>query len=400
MFTPLRSATSVVAFSVLLGACKSGTESRPPGPPAALAPASDTVRPGFANVTLADPLVVRVTDADGKGVPGTAVAWSVASGSGTLASRQTLTDEGGRARNQWTLGVRAGDQHATAFVVTTAGERFVDFRANVAPGATASILVSPTGAFLAVNESRQFVATRVDTYGNSISDRPVTWSSSAPAVATVDAQSGMVTARAAGSAEIRATSESRVGVTTVNVGSGGSGVDTFDSGSLSAYQQFADVAATWTASGGVLTASGLAQQSHFVRSDVRFRDGFVEAEMDRADEGGLVLRFRDNGNLYLLAIRDNGSLLGGRTVEIFRRVGGQFSLLAPGRFAQWPRGQVRTVRFEAVGTSLRAYVDGVLVNEATDGALMEGGIGMRYHDVPEAAGTDVARYLTLRWNGS
>jgi hypothetical protein len=57
------------------------------------------------------------------------------------------------------------------------------------------------------------------------------------------------------------------------------------------------------------------------------------------------------------------------------------------------------VRFEAVGTELRAYVDGVLVITATrDAVSRAGAVGMQYHEVPEDTRSDLARYLSLSWD--
>lgn len=399
----------VVRFSVLslaaaglLGACESGTDPEPPGPAFNLLAVSDTTPDGFVGQALADSLTVRVVDANGKGVPSATVIWQTGLGSGVLSTAQSLTDANGRARAAWTLGTQAGQQRAYASTVTTEGTRTVGFVVPAAPGATSAVTLSPNGAFLVVGETRQFVATRVDTYGNSITDRPVAWTSTNPAVATVNAQTGMVTAVAAGTTEIRATTEGKSASASVTVGGGGggSGSDTFDSGSLDAYTQFADAPASWSIANGVLTVAGVGQQSHMIRTGVQFTDGWVEAEMDHSDEGGLALRFRDQGNLYLLTIHDNGSLLSQRTLEIFKRVNGQFTTLAYGTPVNWPRGQVRTVRFEAVGSSLRAYVNGVLIHQVTDSSLTQaGGVGMRFHDMAETSTTDVARYLTFRWAG-
>jgi hypothetical protein len=42
-----------------------------------------------------------------------------------------------------------------------------------------------------------------------------------------------------------------------------------------------------------MTASGPGKQSQLIRDDASIRDGYVQAEMDRADEGGLVIRLAD-----------------------------------------------------------------------------------------------------------
>jgi len=74
----------------------------------------------------------------------------------------------------------------------------------VAP--VASVTLSPASANLAVGAAQQLAATLQDAAGNTLTGRTVTWASSAPAVATVNA-GGLVTAVSAGSATITATSE-------------------------------------------------------------------------------------------------------------------------------------------------------------------------------------------------
>jgi uncharacterized protein YjdB len=82
--------------------------------------------------------------------------------------------------------------------------------------AVASVVVQPAADTLSVGGSRQFAATPKDSAGNTLTDRAVTWSSGNAAVATVSA-SGLVTAVAAGSATIAATSETKAGTAAVTV---------------------------------------------------------------------------------------------------------------------------------------------------------------------------------------
>ena len=65
---------------------------------------------------LADPLVVRLVDDAGDGVPGRAVAWVVATGEGTAAPPSSDTDAGGFASTSWTLGPESGLQTLNAVV--------------------------------------------------------------------------------------------------------------------------------------------------------------------------------------------------------------------------------------------------------------------------------------------
>ena len=80
----------------------------------------------------------------------------------------------------------------------------------------ASVLVSPPAATLRVATSVQLSATPLDSAGNPLTGRVVTWSSSAPGVATVNS-SGLVTAVGLGLAAISATSETKSGATAITV---------------------------------------------------------------------------------------------------------------------------------------------------------------------------------------
>src|SRR3989442_4454499 len=85
-----------------------------------------------------------------------------------------------------------------------------------ATSAVASVTVSPASASLAVAATQQLSATLKDAIGTILTDRAVTWTSSNPAAATVSA-SGLVTALAAGSATISATSEGVQGTAMASV---------------------------------------------------------------------------------------------------------------------------------------------------------------------------------------
>jgi len=53
---------------------------------------------------LPDPLVVRLVDRDGNGVPGRPVSWVVGAGDGQVDSPNSPTDDQGEAQVHWTLG--------------------------------------------------------------------------------------------------------------------------------------------------------------------------------------------------------------------------------------------------------------------------------------------------------
>lgn len=80
----------------------------------------------------------------------------------------------------------------------------------------ASVTVTPAGLTLAPGEEAQLSATVKGSSGNVLSEQPVTWSSSNPAVATVSPQ-GAVRALGVGSASITATAEFKSGSASITV---------------------------------------------------------------------------------------------------------------------------------------------------------------------------------------
>jgi len=80
----------------------------------------------------------------------------------------------------------------------------------------AAVVVSPATAALPVGGTVQLTVTLNDANDNTLTGRPVAWSTSAPTVATVS-RSGLVTGKAAGSATITATSEGKTGSAAVTV---------------------------------------------------------------------------------------------------------------------------------------------------------------------------------------
>ena len=101
--------------------------------------------------------------------------------------------------------------------VTGTTTHFSGYAISQIQAPVASVVLSPAGAFnLALNSTQQLAATPKDAAGNALSNRVVTWSSSATGIATVSS-TGLVTAVAVGSATISATSEGVSGQVLVTV---------------------------------------------------------------------------------------------------------------------------------------------------------------------------------------
>ena len=79
---------------------------------------------GRSGRTLSDPLVVRLVDESGEGLPDRTVQWVPHSGSGTIDPVSDMTDAEGFATAEWTLGPGAGLQRVDAQVPGTGSVTF------------------------------------------------------------------------------------------------------------------------------------------------------------------------------------------------------------------------------------------------------------------------------------
>ena len=107
-----------------------------------------------------------------------------------------------------------GSTNVTATVDGRSASALVTVTAPVVPVAT--VTLSQPSANLAVDATLQLTATPRDAHGNALTGRNISWSTTAGAVATVSGL-GLVTAVGMGSAVISATSEGRLGTTTITV---------------------------------------------------------------------------------------------------------------------------------------------------------------------------------------
>ena len=93
---------------------------------------NQTGRPG---AQLSRPLVVRLVDAAGNGVPNRAVSWVVGVGAGTIDAPNTTTSDQGEASTNWTLG-GAGDNTVNAVVSGVGVVTFTAFASGGGGGGT------------------------------------------------------------------------------------------------------------------------------------------------------------------------------------------------------------------------------------------------------------------------
>jgi uncharacterized protein YjdB len=156
--------------------------------------AGETIRETIsANDADMDALVIRVVDNPGF-VSIQDFAQLVGRATATLVIAPTAADVG-----SFTVTLRVEDTDG-ASDSETCGITVIS--------AVHSVTVTPESATIAVDETVQLSAVTLDSGGDTLTGRAVSWTSSPTSVATVDA-SGLVTGVASGSATITATSCSR-----------------------------------------------------------------------------------------------------------------------------------------------------------------------------------------------
>lgn len=79
---------------------------------------------GSPGTPLAQPLIVRLTDASGAGIADRTVVWTPSPGSGTVSPSTGMTDAEGFASAEWTLGTAEGVQRVSAQVPDIGGVTF------------------------------------------------------------------------------------------------------------------------------------------------------------------------------------------------------------------------------------------------------------------------------------
>jgi uncharacterized protein YjdB len=163
----------------------------------ALTPASGTL---FVGRTMT--LAAETKDAAGNALAGRAVTW--ASSADSIARIDA---------NGVVTGVAVG----TATITATSEGKSASATLAVQLVPVASVLVTPATANLRGGDTLRLSAVTRDSAGAALTGRQLRWSSSAPAIATVDSLSGLVRAAGAGSATITATSEGKSGAAALTI---------------------------------------------------------------------------------------------------------------------------------------------------------------------------------------
>jgi Bacterial Ig-like domain (group 1)./Peptidase M30. len=135
------------------------------GPPASIVLVSGNAQSSpEVGSKLGQPLTIKVSDSQGRTLPGIAVAWNTSSG--TLSASSSVTDASGVAAVEWTLGQNVGTQTATA---TVTGLNPVTFTTIAIAGPLTQIILSrDTIRLLGIGDSFRLTARAADRFGNTV----------------------------------------------------------------------------------------------------------------------------------------------------------------------------------------------------------------------------------------
>ena len=146
-------------------------------------------------------LIGEVRDQNGVAMPGYPVTWSSATTSVAVVS---------------SAGVVTGVSPGTSVIRATSGALTLTTTVTVNAVAVNRVTVTPSTGQLVMGNTFTLSATALDAQGNTLPGRVITWTSSAPQVATVS-PTGVVLAVSVGSVVITATSEGKSGGALLNV---------------------------------------------------------------------------------------------------------------------------------------------------------------------------------------
>jgi hypothetical protein len=189
----LCSLVSAVATWTLLGAGCGGDRATAPPPVARVVVTAPATLLQFGEAVT---VTAAVLGADGRPLTGRAVQWSSSQEALATVSATGVVTAGA---------VRGGTPEPVTITASSEGVAGT-VALSVAPVPAAAVALTPGALTLSPGQTQAVAALLRDATGGTLSGRTITWSSSAPAVATVSAQ-GVVTGVAAGTAFIAARSD-------------------------------------------------------------------------------------------------------------------------------------------------------------------------------------------------
>jgi uncharacterized protein YjdB len=168
--------------------------------------ASVTVTPTSATLAIGSTVQLQVSAFDANNNPLTGRVVTSSSANAGIASVNSAGLVTAVSAGTTQITVTSEGKSATATITV----------ATAAPAPVATVTVSPASSSVETGATAQFSAVTRDASDNTLTGRSITWSSSNTSVATISS-AGLVTAVAAGSATITASSEGKTGTATLTV---------------------------------------------------------------------------------------------------------------------------------------------------------------------------------------
>ena len=190
---------NVIAASVAGLAPVQFTVTGTAGSPASLVKISGDGQQGTVGQSLAQPLVVRLTDQFVNPIVGATVGWQMVSGGGTVTASSSVTDVAGHATVGWTLGSTPGAQQVGALFPGLASVTFIGHATVGAPSGLTIVGGNGQTGVVGTTLPQALVVRLTDALGNPVANASVSFG--------VTAGGGTVTPSAStdGNGEARAT---------------------------------------------------------------------------------------------------------------------------------------------------------------------------------------------------
>ncbi len=146
---------------------------------------------------------------------------------------------------------------------------------------------------------------------------------------------------------------------------------------------------TWDVTNSRVTGTG-GTRATLVYNALSVLDGFVEIDMDQADDAGPIADYGGGSTLYFVKIWDASGTSLQNTIQLFKRVASVSSQIGSNASISFTRGTYHRIRLDVQAGVLTVLFDGVQVISFTDGSPLAAGkfglyenstVGGRFYNV-------------------
>lgn len=170
--------------------------------------------------------------------------------------------------------------------------------------------------------------------------------------------------------------------------------DLFGSDSLAQYTSSGTIPTAWTIAGGKLIGTG-GTLGILTKSDLVLRDCEIEINCDQAAAGGIVARYQDDDNFYLLYFRDD-TAHATQNLKLYKMVSGTWVDISDWVDVTWIRAVSKTIKLTLHGSRIEVWFDGVYVIDETDTAFKCGKAGIYNNNATAVQVLDLHIYQAVQ----